>query len=248
MPNPALLLCDTDVLIQLFLANELRPLKELKRIFGVQPAVVAEVADIELRWNGRYRARFVGETEKALRSGVLERLDPAAFQGYLGGAPVGSSWAQFQTLGVEYARHVQRGEAYTFAAAISLGMPAISNDFRAIETLRGMGWLFRAQCCDVSIFSRSRINPGCSIWHHVKLSGTHYFTPLNTSRRLSARLRFKRAFPDFAHDSSPPSRDRLNWQRDLTKLWNSSVDSILSRTLYPVVDDGRHPLPPSKSA
>jgi hypothetical protein len=156
MPNPALLLCDTDVLIQFFLANELRPLKELKRIFAVQPAVVVEVADIELRWNGRYRGRFAAEADKAIKSGLLEYLDPAAFQGYLSSAPIGSSWAQFQTIGAEYARHVQRGEAYTFAAALSLGMPAISNDFRAIETLRVQGLALPCpvlRCFDLIAFS-----------------------------------------------------------------------------------------------
>jgi hypothetical protein len=156
MPNPALLLCDTDVLIQCFIADELQPLKELKRIFGVQPAIVMEVADIELRWNSRYRARFVVETDKAIRSGTLERLDPIAFQSYLSNAPTGSSWTQFQTLGTEYARHVQRGEAYTFAAAITLGMPAISNDFRAISTLRTQALALPCavlRCFDLIAFS-----------------------------------------------------------------------------------------------
>jgi hypothetical protein len=58
MSNPALLPCDSDVLVQLFLADELRPLQELKSSFDIQPVIVAEV-DLELRWLGKYKNRFV---------------------------------------------------------------------------------------------------------------------------------------------------------------------------------------------
>ena len=46
-----------------------------------------------------------------------------------------ASWAAFQSLGALYYGHVGSGEAYTFAAALTLGMPALSNDFNAIRTL-----------------------------------------------------------------------------------------------------------------
>jgi hypothetical protein len=39
------------------------------------------------------------------------------------------------SLGAQYEGHVHRGEAYTFAAAVTLGLPALSNDFSAIKTL-----------------------------------------------------------------------------------------------------------------
>jgi len=135
MPSPALLLCDTDILLQVFLLNEIRLLKHLKASFAIQPALVMEV-DLEVRWNySRYRDRFVPDLDKALNSGLLCKLDAAKFQTYLSTAPPGASWSNFQALGAQYYGYVQRGEAYTFAAAVSLGMPAVSNDFRAIQTL-----------------------------------------------------------------------------------------------------------------
>jgi hypothetical protein len=48
---------------------------------------------------------------------------------------VGASWAGFQSLGAQYEGRIHRGEAFTFAAAVTLGLPALSNDFSAIKTL-----------------------------------------------------------------------------------------------------------------
>lgn len=135
MPNPALLLLDSDVLVQLFLVGDLRILDGLKRKFGIQPAVVQEV-DIELRWLARHKDRFVAQFEKALKHGTLARLDQPFFQSFLSSAAPGASWSTFQALGSQYNGYVQRGEAYTYAAAITLGFPVASNDFRAIQTLQ----------------------------------------------------------------------------------------------------------------
>src|SRR6266404_61274 len=134
MPNPALILCDTDVLVQFFLANEIVPFRKLKDGYGIQSAIVQEV-DLELRWLGKHKDRFVPQLDKALKSGVLRILDPAYFQSQLSTAPVGASWAGFQSLGAQNEGHIGRGEAYTFAAAVTLGVPALSNDFSAIRTL-----------------------------------------------------------------------------------------------------------------
>ncbi|HEY4054771.1 MAG TPA: hypothetical protein VGL74_13560 [Terriglobales bacterium] len=136
MPNPPLLLCDSDALTQFFLADEIRPLKHLKESYGIQPTIVQEV-DIELRWLGRYRDRFVMQLDKTIKSGVLRVLDSVYFQSFLGHAPVGASWTGFQSLGAQYYGYVGRGEAFTFAAGVDLGMPALSNDFSAIKTLEG---------------------------------------------------------------------------------------------------------------
>jgi hypothetical protein len=67
MPNPALLLCDSDALVQLFIANEFRPLQSLRTQFNIQPAVVLEV-DLELRWLGKHKDRFVPPLDKALKN------------------------------------------------------------------------------------------------------------------------------------------------------------------------------------
>ncbi len=134
MPNPALLLCDSDTLVQFFLANEIRPFKQLKDSYGIQSAIVQEV-DLELRWLGKHKDRFVPQLDKALKSSVLRVLDPAYFQSLLSTASVGASWAGFQSLGAQYEGYVGPGEAYTFAAAVTLSLPALSNDFSAIKTL-----------------------------------------------------------------------------------------------------------------
>jgi len=136
MPNPPLLLCDSDALVQLFIANNLRPLQSLKSTYHIQPSIVLEV-DIELRWMKKYKSRFVPQLDKALKNGVLTKLDPSAFQSLLSTATPGMSWGNFQALGQRYELVVQRGEAYTHAAAVSLGLPAMSNDGKAVLTLTG---------------------------------------------------------------------------------------------------------------
>jgi hypothetical protein len=132
--NPRILVCDSDALTQLFLANEIRPLKHLKDAYGIQPVIVEEV-DVELRWMRKHKERFVPQLDKALKSSTLVILNASRFQSFLSAAPVGASWERFQRLGAQYEGHIHRGEAYTFAAASTLDLPALSNDFNAIKTL-----------------------------------------------------------------------------------------------------------------
>jgi hypothetical protein len=134
MPNPQLLFCDSDALVQLFLSNNLRPLQALKSTFHIQPCIVLEV-EIELRWMKKHKNRFVPHLDKALKNGVLTKLDQAAFQSHLNTAIPGTSWASYQALGQRYELVVQRGEAYTHAAAVSLNFPAMSNDGKAVLVL-----------------------------------------------------------------------------------------------------------------
>ncbi len=136
MPNPPLLLCDSDALVQFFLIDDLRPLQVLKSKFHIQPTIALEV-DLELRWVGKHKNRFVPKLDKALKNGILARLDQSTFQGYLGTAAPGTSWGTYQALGARYYGVVQRGEAYTHAAAVSLAMPAMSNDGNAVRVLEG---------------------------------------------------------------------------------------------------------------
>jgi hypothetical protein len=136
MPNPPLLLCDSDALVQFFLADDVRPLQALRSTFQIQPTITLEV-DLELRWLAKYKSSFVPQLDKALKHGILTKLDQGTFQGYLGTAAAGTSWGSFQALGVRYYGFVQRGEAYTHAAAVSLGMPALSNDGKAVRVLEG---------------------------------------------------------------------------------------------------------------
>lgn len=136
MPNPPLLLCDSDALVQLFIANNFKPLQALKNTYHMQPSIVLEV-DVELRWMRKYKNRFVPQLDKALRNGLLTKLDQGAFQSLLSTATPGMSWGNYQALGQRYELVVQRGEAYTHAAAVCLGLPAMSNDGKAVLTLKG---------------------------------------------------------------------------------------------------------------
>ena len=90
-----------------------------------------------MRWLNRYRDQFVPQLEKALQRGVLAKLDQRYFQSLLSETPPTTSWASYQALGAQYDGYIGMGEAYTYAAAITFGVPAVSNDYRAIQTLQG---------------------------------------------------------------------------------------------------------------
>ena len=140
MANPSLLVIDSDVLAQIFLTKSYTVLSHIKSDFSVQASITVEV-DLELRYLGRFRDRFEKELDKALKNEVLVKLDLATFQRHLGEAPPGASWNSFQVLGRDYGRRVDRGEAYTHAAGLTLGVPTASNDFRAVQTLDANGLL-----------------------------------------------------------------------------------------------------------
>jgi hypothetical protein len=145
MVNPRLLLCDTDALIQLFLTidftRKLLPLRILKDAYGIQPAIVAEV-EIELYKSRHYQDQFVPDLKKALAGGVLSLLDAAAFGNYVSPSNLaGGVFANYQSLARRHFRHVDRGEAYTLAAAVTLSEPALTNDASALETLDKQGFV-----------------------------------------------------------------------------------------------------------
>ena len=140
MANPQFLLLDSDVLIQCFIADELRPLRELKKGYGIQPAIVPEV-ETEIAWTRNYKDRFDPSLRKAIGNGTVVILDEWTFPTHvgttiLGAAAAGASYASIQRLGMHYNQRVQTGEAYTFATAVSIRQPAASNDWKAIKTLQ----------------------------------------------------------------------------------------------------------------
>lgn len=138
MANPRLLLCDTDSLIQLFLTAQhnqnLAPLRVLRDSYGIQPTIVEEV-ETELMWTRRHGARFVPLLKKAMGSGVIERLDVTVLGRHVGQAIVKSVHSSFQALGQQYSKYADPGESYTFAAAVTLAVPALSNDKSAVDAL-----------------------------------------------------------------------------------------------------------------
>lgn len=139
MPNPPLLLCDTDALFQYFIAGLRIPFQELKKTYGIQPAIVPEV-EIEIRSNRKYGTRCRASYGKAISSGAVQILDQKTLQEYLSKLSASVTYTGVQTLGAKYYQRVGRGEAYTFATAVSLGVPALSHDISAIRVLGEQGF------------------------------------------------------------------------------------------------------------
>lgn len=138
MPNPSVLLCDTDALIQLFLTaaqtKNLVPLRTLRDDYGIQPAIVAEV-EIELMSHRKHGGKVGPELRKALGKGTLEVLDVGTMSKYVPGHLAKGVFGNYLTLGQQYAKVADRGEAYTLAAAVTLNVPALSNDVSALRAL-----------------------------------------------------------------------------------------------------------------
>ncbi len=145
MTNPAFLVCDADSTIQLLSAEFLEPLKTLKARYGVQPVVVEAVA-IELRGHRRHsnvRPNFEKSVSKKLIVELTYEL--LSTQLATGTGPLATPgavqrlWAAIDERAAKYELIVDRGEAHTFAAAIELAVPAMSNDASSLRTLRVQG-------------------------------------------------------------------------------------------------------------
>ena len=132
--NPDLIFCDSDALIQIFIVDATNLLQALKVDFGIEPVIMPEV-EMELRWTKRFRNRFEQPLRKAVSAGRLAICDQALLQSHFG--PTGPpAFSAIQSLGATYHKKVGRGEAYTLAAATTLAVPALSNDFQAIKVLQ----------------------------------------------------------------------------------------------------------------
>lgn len=144
MPSPALLMLDTDALLQHLLGGTLRVLRELKVQYGVQAFIVPEVEN-EIRRSRRFATRVNQSFTKAISNGVVKVLEAGTYSTVVQSSPVlqvaavGIAHADIQTLGAAYSQRVDRGEAYTFATAYKLGQPAVSNDMSAIVALDRAG-------------------------------------------------------------------------------------------------------------
>ena len=141
MARPVVLPCDTDALIQLFLSKNIKPLQVLTN-YGIQPVIVPEV-EIELASNRKYSHRIQSDVRKSIASGLLRVLDKTTLATVLGGpaaaASASATLTAIHTLGAQYQRYVDLGEAYTHSAAITLGTPSLSHDITALRALTNAG-------------------------------------------------------------------------------------------------------------
>lgn len=141
--NPPLILCDTDVIIQLFVARSVVPLRCLRDRFGVQPTVVPEVGvELQRRAHSDIARRYAS----ANQNGLIKELDVPTLRAIKHCFPPeiaedspDAVWDRIQDLGDDYYRWVDLGESYTYAASMTLRVPTTSNDGRAIKTLRNNG-------------------------------------------------------------------------------------------------------------
>ena len=144
MSNPSHLPIDSDVLIQLLVAGNLQPLQQLKKVYGIQAAIVVEVEN-ELRTNKKHKKYIQGNFDKAITAGTIQVFDQGALQTFLSkqshllNSMASTAWSTMQATGQSYNLFVGLGEAYTHAAAIFLGVPSASHDKNALNVLENKG-------------------------------------------------------------------------------------------------------------
>ena len=135
MANPRFLFCDSDAVFQIFLTKQYKILVELSNKYSMRPLVVPEV-ELELFSSKKFK-KLGDAVSKAISRNILGRFDNSVLIEHLGGSAAAATtvYANIQSRGARYAARVGKGEAYTFAAAYELRMPALSNDFSAIKVL-----------------------------------------------------------------------------------------------------------------
>lgn len=143
MPRPAFVFCDSDAVIQFLLAREVRPLRLLRAKYAIQPLLVREV-ELELQSHRRFGPRISHGLKKALEAGVLQVLEKKILDSHFGAPPAGplaaaDAMSKIEKLGRQFLSRVDTGEAYTHAAAVTLGVPSLSHDRSALDALIAAG-------------------------------------------------------------------------------------------------------------
>jgi len=129
--NPGILICDTDALIQIFIARQGELLKRLKRRYGIQP-VIPEAVEGEITRRGlRNSSMFVAGFKKALENGALLLLEERILGGFTSNDPH-STYITIQLMGQKNAINIGSGEAHAYAAGVVLRAPVLSNDAKAV--------------------------------------------------------------------------------------------------------------------
>ena len=134
--NPEHICCDTSGLLQVFVADQALVLRSLRDTYQIQPLVV-EAVDSEVRYKlkQKWPDRLSAYT-KATRNGLVAVLnaDYLASCGHAASAS-GTMMTAINKTGDDFYRRVDRGEAYTHAAANLLEVPTLSEDINAVFKL-----------------------------------------------------------------------------------------------------------------
>jgi hypothetical protein len=134
--NPILVVLDTSVLLQLIATDQLQLLRYLRSEYKVQPAIATAVESETLQILMTV-AKFRGRQEqfkKALSNNTISLIDQQSLSGLLG-TGVDALLRQIDSEGRRLHLRVDRGEAYTHAAASVLGVPVATNDITAVNRL-----------------------------------------------------------------------------------------------------------------
>jgi hypothetical protein len=136
--NPRLLVCDTDALIQIFIADQGELLKKARRLYGIQPAIPESVEDELTRLSQPKRALFADKAKKALDNQALIVLDERSIGAFTSNDRH-STYNSVQILGQKNSLKIGPGEAYVHAAGLVLRAPALSNDAKAVNDADRLG-------------------------------------------------------------------------------------------------------------
>lgn len=139
--NPNLLLFDGDALSQFLVAKEYLPFRALKKTYGIQCSIV-EAVDYELRQSRKFFESIKEVYEKFLKTELLVILDDRTYPAYVS-SPQAVSTA-VALLGTRYHLKVDYGEAYTHAASVTLNVPVVSHDRRALGVMDKAGFVYRS--------------------------------------------------------------------------------------------------------
>jgi hypothetical protein len=140
--NPSWLIMDTDVLIQVLLTKSTGLLRKLKNEYSVQPLIVEAVEAEMFRHTRRRFSNIKALYDKTLNSGTIRVLTEELLR-HENGSAIGSSlFRQAERLGQDLHNAIDRGEAFSHAAAITLGVPVMTHDRNAINKLGGNGVKF----------------------------------------------------------------------------------------------------------
>jgi hypothetical protein len=129
-----LLLCDSDALIQILCTDQAVLLKQMKHLYGIQAAFVEAVDDELTNPRHKFADLVSAPLQRAIANATLQLIDPRSMGRFTSNDPH-TIYDSIQLRGQDYHKVVQRGEAYTHAAAVVLRAAVLSNDMKAVRTL-----------------------------------------------------------------------------------------------------------------
>ncbi|HEX4485253.1 MAG TPA: hypothetical protein VH088_03245 [Terriglobales bacterium] len=140
--NPHWIIIDSDALIQILLTNSTAILKKLKTDYSIQCLIVQAVETELLRITSKRLHSIKSLFDKTLNSSTIRILTEELISHEKGSAIGASLFNQAEQLGRHLHRSIDRGEAFSHGAAMTLGVPVVTHDREAINKLCGDGVRF----------------------------------------------------------------------------------------------------------